>query len=115
MATDLSFMEYVAEQMGSSGAISYRKMFGEYAVYYYGKVVAFVCDNQLFVKPTAAGKAMLGSVDEAAPYPGGKLHFRITDQLDDRPWLSALVALTAADLPEPKEKKPSASARKKRT
>ena len=95
--------------MGPPGAISYRKMFGEYAVYYHGKVVAFVCDNQLFIKPTVAGKAMLGATDDMPPYPGGKPHFRIGDQLDDRAWLSALVALTAADLPESKAKKPRAS------
>ncbi|MCK7502621.1 MAG: TfoX/Sxy family protein [Comamonadaceae bacterium] len=35
-------------------------MFGEYAIYLDGKVVALVCDNQFFVKPTDAGRALLG-------------------------------------------------------
>lgn len=33
MATDTSFMQYVAEQIDLGGRLSYRKMFGEYAVY----------------------------------------------------------------------------------
>ena len=40
MATDQEFMEFLADQMSGAGEISYRKMFGEYAVYCGGKVVA---------------------------------------------------------------------------
>lgn len=54
MATDNSFMQYVAEQIDLGGRLSYRKMFGEYAVYLDEKVVALVCDNSLFIKPTPA-------------------------------------------------------------
>jgi TfoX/Sxy family transcriptional regulator of competence genes len=37
MATDRDFMEFVVDQMRGAGAVSYRKMFGEYAVYCDGK------------------------------------------------------------------------------
>ena len=40
MATKADFIEYVREQLVGAGAMSYRKMFGEYAVYLDGKVVA---------------------------------------------------------------------------
>jgi TfoX/Sxy family transcriptional regulator of competence genes len=73
MATDLEFMEFLADQMAGVGEISYRKMFGEYAVYCGGKVVALVCDNRLFVKPTAAGRAFIGAPVEAPAYPGRKI------------------------------------------
>jgi TfoX/Sxy family transcriptional regulator of competence genes len=105
MASDLSFVEYVCDQIGGAGAATFRKMFGEYAIYRDGKVVALVCDNQLFVRPTAAGRALLGAPDEAPPYPGAKAHFRITGQLDDRDLVAQLVAVTAAALPAPKPKK----------
>ena len=55
MATDLSFVEYVREQAGLEHRLTHRKMFGEYALYLEGRVVAFVCDNQVFIKPTEAG------------------------------------------------------------
>jgi TfoX/Sxy family transcriptional regulator of competence genes len=51
------------------------------------KVIALVCDNQLFIKPTAGGRSMIGNVVEAPPYPGAKPHFLIGEQLDDRPWM----------------------------
>ena len=105
MATDLEFMEFLADQMAGAGAISYRKMFGEYAVYCGGKVVALVCDNQLFVKPTAAGRAFIGAPVEAPAYPGAKNSFRIEDAFEDREWISKLIRITARELPAPKPKK----------
>ena len=106
MATDLEFMEFLADQMAGAGEIAYKKMFGEYAVYCGGKVVALVCDNQLFVKPTAAGRAYVGAPVEAPAYPGAKNSFLIEDAFEDRAWISELIRITAKDLPAPKPKKP---------
>ena len=106
MASDLEFMEFLADQMAGAGEISYRKMFGEYAVYLDGKVVALVCDNQLFVKPTAAGRAFIGAPVEAPAYPGAKNSFLLADAFEDREWISELIRITARDLPAPKPKKP---------
>ena len=105
MATDLEFMEFLADQMAGAGEIAHRKMFGEYAVYCGGKVVALVCDNQLFVKPTAAGRAFIGAPVEAPAYPGAKISFRIEDAFEDREWISELIRITARALPAPKPKK----------
>ena len=107
MASDLDFVEFVADQIETAGVIAYRKMFGEYAIYCKGKVVALVCDNQLFVKPTKAGRAFIGNVVEAPPYPGAKPSFLIEGQLEDRSWISSLIRLTEKELPEPKPKKRS--------
>lgn len=104
MSSDEKFVAHVCERMAAAGAITSRKMFGEYAVYCGGKVVALICDNQLFVKPTAAGKAILRRPIEKPPYPGAKPHYLIDDGLDDKPWLSRLVAATAKELPAPKPK-----------
>ena len=106
MATDLEFMEFLADQMAGAGEISHRKMFGEYAVYLDGKVVALVCDNRLFVKPTAAGRAFIGAPVEAPAYPGAKNSFLIEDAFEDRDWIAELIRITARDLPAPKPKKP---------
>jgi len=106
MASDLSFMTYVADQIGAAGQVSYRKMFGEYAVYCDGRVVALVCDNQFFLKPTNAARALLTEVTEAPPYPGAKPYWLLADALDDRLLMAQLVYTTAAALPPPKPKKP---------
>lgn len=104
MASDLDFVEYVVDQMEGAGPVSYRKMFGEYAVYCRGKVVALICDNQLFVKPTGAGRAFIGDVLEAPPYPGAKPSFLIGEGMEDGEWLGKLIRLTEQELPVPKPK-----------
>lgn len=105
MASHADFIEYVVEQIENAGTITYRKMFGEYALYANGKVVALICDDRLFIKPTEAGRAFIGEVKEAPPYPGAKNSFLIEDQLEDRAWLSELIRITEQELPEPKPKK----------
>jgi len=104
VASDHEFVNYVCEQMAAAGAISARKMFGEYAIYCDDKFVALVCDNQLFVKPTAAGKALLGDPTEARPFPEAKPYFLIDDGIDDPETLAQLVRLTARELPLPTPK-----------
>jgi TfoX/Sxy family transcriptional regulator of competence genes len=111
MASDLNFVRFVADQIDASCEISYRKMFGEYALYSRNKVVALICDDQLFVKPTDAGKSFIGEVVESPPYPGAKLAFLIQDRIDDNEWLTQLITLTEEELPEPKPKRKKKSQR----
>ena len=101
MASDPGVVQYVIDQAGLGDRLSQRKMFGEYALYLDEKVVALVCDNQLFVKPTAEGRSLLGTVDEHAPFPGAKLWFRIGDTLEDGEALRQLLRTTAHALPAP--------------
>jgi TfoX/Sxy family transcriptional regulator of competence genes len=110
MASDQDFVDYVVDQLRGAGIVSSRKMFGEYALYCEGKVVALICDNQLFVKPTTAGRRFIGAPREAPPYPGAKLSFLIDEQLEETDWLCQLIRLTERELPPPKPRKP----RKKR-
>ena len=112
MASDIGFVEYVCEQIRGAGQVSHRRMFGEFAVYCDGKVVALVCDNQFFLKPTDAGRALLDRVQEAPPYPGAKPYYLVDAQLDDAEAAAALVRATAAALPVPAAK-PARKAAKK--
>lgn len=107
MASKQSTVDFLIEQIDDGGNIRYRKMFGEYAIYYTEKVVAFVCDDQLFVKPTDAGRELLGDkLSEAPPYPGAKMYFLISEDFwEDKEFLSNLIQTTAAALPLPKPKK----------
>ena len=102
----------ILEQASGAGPVTAREMFGEYGLYCDGKLVAPVCDEQLFVKPTAAGRAYLGSITEAAPYPGAKPCFRVPGNMwEDADWLSDLIRMTAAALPMPPAKKPRTKCR----
>ena len=104
MATDTDFADYVREQAAKAGDIALKKMFGEYAVYVDGVVVALACDNQLFLKATPATAAWLANAAMAAPYPGAKPHAVIDEWLDDPEALAALLRDTAKALPLPKPK-----------
>src|SRR5579872_5022578 len=84
MASQQSTIDFILEQMADAGYVSAKKMFGEYGIYCDGKIVAFVCDDQLFVKPTNAGKSFIGEFEEGAPYPGAKLYLLISgDKWED--------------------------------
>ena len=114
MASDKDFVAFVADQIDPALEISTRAMFGEYALYSKGKVVALICDNMLFIKPTSAGRAFIGDVTEAPPYPGAKPSFLIEEQIDDTAWISRLIELTEQELPQPKPKKPKKKKPKKK-
>jgi TfoX/Sxy family transcriptional regulator of competence genes len=86
--------------------VTARKMFGEYALYLDGKVVALVCDDQLFLKPTAGAQAALPDCPTAPPYPGAKPHLLVADALDDPARISFVLKSIAADLSPTKPKRP---------
>ncbi len=111
MSSSEEFVKFVVGQIEDAGGVSYRKMFGEYGIYSQDKMVALVCDNQFFVKPTTGGRSFIGTVTEASPYPGAKPCFLIEDRLDDKAWLADLIRLTAQELPAPKPKKAKRAAK----
>ncbi len=105
MASNQDYVDFVVGQIKNAGQITAKKMFGEYGVYSNEKIFGLICDNKLFVKPTEAGRVFIGNVVEAPPYPGAKPSFLIEDKVEDRDWISQLVKITVAELPEPKPKK----------
>ncbi|MET0280593.1 MAG: YdeI/OmpD-associated family protein [Steroidobacteraceae bacterium] len=104
MGSSLDTVQYICDQAGLGHRLTHRRMFGEFALYLDGKVIALVCDDQLFLKPTAAGRAFLGPVPEAAPFPGAKLFPLLSAEMDDPERLAGAFEVTAAALPMPKPK-----------
>ena len=112
MASRQETVDSIVFFAAGAGAVSVRKMFGEHALYCDGTLVALVCDDQLFVKPTDPGRALAGAVTEAAPYHGAKPSLLIPRSIwEDGARLSALVRATADALARPgtkTRKKPAA-------
>lgn len=104
MASDSRTVAYIVDQAGGAEqGVTARPMFGEYGLYLDGKLVALVCDDQLFVKPTPGGRDHAADAGEGSPYPGAKPHLLIDgDRLEDRDWLAELLRRTAIELPAPK-------------
>src|SRR5262249_18753792 len=106
MPTHQSTIDYLLEQLRKAGAVSARKMFGEYALYRDGKLVALICDGQLYLKPTAAGRALANGCADGSPYPGAKPHILVeAGRWEDADWLTRIIEVSAGELPEPSKKK----------
>lgn len=106
MSTKVETIDFILEQLSGIANIRTRKMFGEYALYCGEKVVALICDDELFVKPTTAGKSFAANdYQEGSPYPGAKMYIKVDEKLDDSEWLSTLIRITADELPMPNPKK----------
>jgi len=105
MSTDSKTVAFIIDQVASAGAMSARPMFGEYGLYCDGRMVAMVCDDRLFIKPTSGGREFARGVGEAPPYPGAKPCLLIEpDRWDDGDWLTELFRISACELPLPKPK-----------
>ena len=63
-----------------------------------------ICDDQLFIKITEAGRNLCPDLPEAPPYKGAKNYFLVED-VENQEILTELVILTCAELPKPKPKK----------
>ena len=116
MATSQSTMDYLLDQLAQGGgACSARKMFGEYCLYYLGRPVGLVCNEQLYLKDTEPGRALMPHPAEGAPFPGARPHLLLcADDWDDHHGLHQIVRATLDALPPPKPKavkKPAAKLR----
>ncbi|MDR1905852.1 MAG: TfoX/Sxy family protein [Clostridiales bacterium] len=105
MASNLSTVEYISEQIESAGVVRYKKMFGEYMIYCDEKPVFLLCDDMLFVKILPQTEALLGvDGEKAPPYSGAKPHFVVPD-IDNGELLVSLASVLAKILPLPAKKK----------
>lgn len=112
MASSLDTVHYICDQAGLGPRLTFKRMFGEFGLYVDGKVVAFVCDDQLYLKPTAEGERYLGTVKLAPPYPVAKNHFLLESEIDEPDRLRGALEVTARALPEPKPKRSRAKSRR---
>ena len=104
MSTQKATVEFILDQLAPL-PVRARAMFGEYGDYCDEKFVALICDDTLFVKPTAISDQFFTDADFAPPYPGAKNHYAVSgDHLDDRGWLQEVVSRTTELVPVPKTK-----------
>ena len=104
MACSQDFVRYIVEQCSGAGEIAVKKMMGDYCIYCDGILFGLICDNNLYIKVTESGKALLKDIIIRPPYEGAKDYFYITD-VENRDYLSGLIKATIPELPKPKTKK----------
>ena len=98
MASHLSYVNFVCEQMAGAGTITWRRMFGEFGLY---------CDGKFFGRhlrrsdlsqdhPRRGGPGP--GLPAGVPYEGGSQ--MLMPDVENREALSALVRVTCDALPE---------------
>ena len=101
MATDLSYIQFVIEQLRGEDA-TYKKMFGEYMVYIEDKPVLTVCDNTVFVKQVKELEELMAEADKGYPYDGAKECYIL--DIENAELVEKVVAVLKEVIPVPKKK-----------
>lgn len=105
MPTQKETVEFILGKLRDRGRFSARAMFGEYALYADGKVVALVCDDLLYVKILPASHELDRLCEQGEPYPGAKPHYIVEEgQLSTIQNLPAILGAVANSIPEKKTK-----------
>jgi len=113
MATTKDYIEYAAPQAAGTGAVRYKKMFGEYMLYVDDKPLLLVCDSTVFVKKYPVLEeimkdAPLGYPYSPEKYPGVQKHYIL--DIDDQPLVRRVIAALLPVVPVPKPRKKKAEA-----
>jgi TfoX/Sxy family transcriptional regulator of competence genes len=106
MATSAATIDHLLDLLSAAGDLSARRMFGEYGLYLDGTIVAFICDDTVFLKPTPSARVLLPDVEQGPCYPGSKPYLILTETLDDPDLAVRVLRAVAADAPSPKPKTP---------
>lgn len=102
MATNLSYIEYVCEQLEGTGEITYKKMFGEFMIYLNSKPVLIVCDNTTYCKKLPEIESLMKEADTGCPYEGAKEHYILN--IDDEDLAKRVVLEIEKVTPIPKKR-----------
>lgn len=105
MATSKEYMSYLSDQLAPLGGFTYRKMMGEYILYYHGRLAAYICDNRLLIKPSPTALALLPHAEYDSISEGGKKKLLRVDDIDSSAFLCELFSALTPELPEPTQKK----------
>ncbi len=84
--------------------VSYRKMMGEYILYYRGKIFGGIYDERFLIKITKSSRELMSEAIEELPYDGAK-PMLLVDEVDNKEFLYQLITNMYEELPDPKVKK----------
>jgi TfoX/Sxy family transcriptional regulator of competence genes len=105
MGTQKETIEFLLQKLRPPERFSARPMFGEYALYADGKVVALVCDNLLYVKILPASRELEHQCERGEPYPAAKPHYIVEEgQLTSVANLPGILFAIAESIPAKKKK-----------
>ena len=104
MASTNEYLQFILEQLSDLDSITYRKMMGEYIIYFREKIIGGIYDDRLLVKPTKAATSLMPAATYELPYEGAK-EMLLVDDVDSKEFLTELFSAMYDELPMPKPKK----------
>jgi TfoX/Sxy family transcriptional regulator of competence genes len=112
MATSKEMVEFILKKLRHTQHFKAKAMFGEYALYADGKVVALICDDRLYVKITPASAELEATCERGEPYKGAKSHYIVDEvMLSTLDRLPILLLAVAESLPAKKSQSKKKKAR----
>ena len=102
MASTQEYLDYVLDLLSGLDDITFKKMMGEYVLYYRGKVIGGVYDDRFLLKPTKAAERLMPDAQLELPYEGSKEMILV--DTDDRRLVEELVTAMYDELPAPKKR-----------
>lgn len=103
MSTEKAFAELIVGLLQPED-LRVKPMFGEYCLYHNDKVVAFICDNRVLLKPTSPPVQQVTGLEQAEAYPGSKLYWVAPEDRLGTPWFRETIVAMSEILPKPKRK-----------
>lgn len=95
MASSVEYKDFVLEQLNLLDNITYKKMMGEYLLYYDGILFGGIYDDRLLVKKTNTNYKF--KMEERIPYKGAKAMYFV-DEVDNKRVLKTIVITTCKGL-----------------
>ncbi len=103
MASSEKYLQFILEQLSELEDITYRRMMGEFIIYYKGKIIGGIYDDRLLIKPVKSAISYVKTASYELPYEGAK-EMLLIDEVDNKEFLKGLFDTMYDELPQPKPK-----------
>ena len=97
MASSKDYLQFILDQLSDLPEISYRQMMWEYILYFHWKIIGWIYDNRLLLKPTEKVKEIMKNIEMQIPYPWAKPMIYV-DNVDDFEYIENIIIATYEDL-----------------
>ena len=109
MATSREYALFVENLFRGVEGFSMKRMFGEYGIYLQGRVLGFLCDEQILLQDTPTARKLLPDAERKELFPGSKLFIIFSDE-GNHHLLQSVAQAMWEELPVPKPRKSRKSA-----
>ena len=104
MATSREYALFVENLFRGVDGFSMKRMFGEYGIYLQGRVLGFLCDEQILLQDTPTARKLLPNAERKELFPGSKLFIIFSDE-GNHHLLQSVAQAMWEELPVPKPRK----------